>query len=44
MRKAKKEKRAVSKAVTFCKESESQDESAQKLNGIGGQFGSGAYC
>ena len=43
MRKAKKEKRAVSKAVTFREESESQDESAQKPNGNGGQFGSGAY-
>ena len=43
MRKAKKEKRSVNKAVTSRDENESQDESAQKPTGNGGQFGSGAY-
>ena len=42
-RKAKKERRAISKAVTFREEEEHQDESSQKPKGNGGQFGSGAY-
>lgn len=43
MRKAKKEKKSVNKTVTSRAENESQDESPQKPNGNGGQFGSGAY-
>lgn len=43
MRKAKKEKRSVNKTVTSRDDNESQDESAQKPTGNGGQFGSGAY-
>ena len=42
-RKAKKEKRSVSKAVTTREEVEPQAESAQRPEGNGGQFGSGAY-
>lgn len=43
LRKAKKEKRSINKTVTSRDGNESQDESAQKPTGNGGQFGSGAY-
>ena len=42
-RKARKEKRSVSKAVTIREETQSQDEPVQKPGGHGGQFGSGVY-
>jgi hypothetical protein len=43
LRKAKKEKRSINKTVASRDGTESQDESAQKPTGNGGQFGSGAY-